>query len=74
MDKAKTLYPFTYDHSWQYLHCKKEEVEHWSETRICVNCKRKAAEERDRVSGSGNSNGKRQGRLILENGKWVLRG
>ena len=76
LDSEDAKAKFTYDHTWQYLHCKKEEQEYWLKSRICLDCKRKTAEERDRVSGSGNGNGngKAKGRLVLENGKWIMRG
>lgn len=77
LDQEKAVKLFTYDSSWQYLHCKKAPGKPYvSKSRVCVDCKRREEErmEREMGSGNGNGNGKLQGRLLLENGRWVMRG
>ena len=71
MEKAKTKYPITYDHSFQYRHCKKEDGQPYrSPSWICIDCKRKSGDG-DRVPVTS---GKREGRWVLENGTgWILR-
>lgn len=69
MDKAKNL--ITYDLSFQYPHCVKVYGEPYtSRSRICRDCERGSGEG-DKVLVGGN--GKREIRLALENGGWVLK-